>query len=463
MLGNMRSILTCTGCGSQASKWVGQCPTCGAWGSLAERDPTVGSGPVPVALAAVDAADSESRPTGINELDRVLGGGLVPGSVTLLGGEPGIGKSTLLLQALTALSRDGLGCLLVCAEESASQVRRRADRLGGVAADCLLALAATQLPTIIEAIEATRPAVCVVDSIQAISDPSGTSTAGSVTQVRECATALARVAKATGTAVILVGHVTKDGALAGPRTLEHLVDTVLSFEGDRHYALRLLIATKHRFGPTGELGLFEMTDAGLVGVDDPSGLLLSDRKSGAPGSVVVPAIEGRRSLVVEIQALVVPDSGPGARRSARGIDSARLAQILAVLERRADVPMTTAEVFVSAVGGIRLTEPAADFGIALALVSGLLGVSLPGRLVAFGEIGLAGELRQVPNSAQRLAEAARLGFRQAFVPKSVPSGPEGMELLRMETLGDAIHLVRRKKAAQAAHPTGRRPILTPVG
>jgi DNA repair protein RadA/Sms len=253
------------------------------------------------------------------------------------------------------------------------------------------------------------------------------------------------VAKGTDTAVVLVGHVTKDGSLAGPRTLEHLVDTVLSFEGDRHHALRLLAATKHRFGPTGELGLFEMTDGGLRGVDDPSGLLLGDRCRGVPGSVVVPAVEGRRPLVAEIQALVVETGGAGGRRAAQGIDAARLAQIVAVLDRRADVKLSAAEVFVSAVGGIRLTEPAADIGIAVALASAALGVPIPHRLVVFGEIGLAGELRLVPYAVERLAEAARLGFRQAFVPASAPEPPPGMELLRLDTLADAVTLLRRRQ------------------
>ena len=461
MLANMRSILTCTACGAQASKWVGRCAACGAWGSLADRSDGSGRGPqAPMPLAAVDSSDSGCRPTGIAELDRVLGGGLVPGSVTLLGGEPGIGKSTLLLQALTLLAGGGLGCLLVCAEESAAQVKRRAERLGPTAAP-LLALAATDLPQIVAAIESTSPAVCVVDSIQAISDPEATSPAGSVTQVRECAHALARVAKGTGTAVVLVGHVTKDGSLAGPRTLEHLVDTVLSFEGDRHHALRMLAATKHRFGPTGELGLFEMTDEGLQAIGDPSRLLLGDRLRNIPGSVVVPAMEGRRPLVVEIQALVAPAAG-SPRRAAQGIDSARLAQILAVLERRAGVEVASSEVFVSAVGGIRLTEPAADFGIALALASGIIGVDMPARLVAFGEIGLAGEVRQVPHAAQRLAEAARLGFRQAFVPRSSPAGPDGIELLRIETMAEAVQLLHRRHA-QRAHPATPRPVLAPVG
>ncbi|MHB8467800.1 MAG: DNA repair protein RadA [Acidimicrobiales bacterium] len=456
----MRSILTCTACNAQASKWVGRCAACGAWGSLVERDPSSGPARAPVALAGVDVDASACLPTGVAELDRVLGGGLVPGSITLLGGEPGIGKSTLVLQALSGLAASGLGCLLVCAEESAAQVKRRADRLGG-APEGLLALAATELPAIVEAIEAATPAVCVIDSIQAITDAEASSPAGSVTQVRECAHALARVAKGTGTAVVLVGHVTKDGSLAGPRTLEHLVDTVLTFEGDRHHALRMLAATKHRFGPTGELGLFEMTDEGLRSVDDPSGMLLGDRRRDSPGSVVVTAMEGRRPLVAEIQALVVPGQG-SPRRATQGIDPARLAQILAVLEQKTDLVMSSSEVFVSAVGGIRVTEPAADLGIALAVATGAIGVHLPHRMVAFGEIGLVGELRQVPHAAQRLAEAARLGFRQAFVPQSSPPAPAGIELIRIESLAYAVDLLHRRYA-QRGHPAARRPVLTPVG
>jgi len=372
----------------------------------------------------------------VPELDRVLGGGLVDGSVTLLGGEPGIGKSTLLLQVLAAVSAKG-SCLLVSAEESVAQVRLRAERLGPLPAG-LLVIAETGLQGIVATIEASAPAVCVVDSIQAVADPDLGSGPGSVTQVRECAHALTRVAKERGTAVVLVGHVTKDGGLAGPRALEHVVDTVLSFEGDRHHALRMLRAVKHRFGPTGELGLFEMTDQGMAGVRDPGGLFLGDRGRDAPGSAVVMTIEGRRPLLVEVQALVGRGTSANPRRAAQGVDSGRVAQLIAVLERHAGVVLGGADVFVSAVGGVRLPEPAADLGIALALVSATTDRVIPGDLAAVGEIGLGGELRQVPHAARRLAEAARMGFRRALVPTSSPRGPAGLELLRAGTVAEAI-------------------------
>lgn len=434
------------------AKWVGRCAGCGVWGTLVEEivteDPAGASiGSVarvavaaPPPLAHVSTAPAVCRPTGVAELDRVLGGGLVPGSVTLLGGEPGIGKSTLLLQVLASLAGGGGACLLVSAEESVSQVRLRAGRLGAVPDD-LLVLAETSLPLITGAIDACSPVVCVVDSIQAVLQPELASAPGSVTQVRECAHTLTRVAKETGVAMVLVGHVTKDGALAGPRALEHVVDTVLSFEGDRHHALRLLRAVKHRFGATGELGLFEMTDAGMEGVADPSGLLLGDRRQGVPGSAVVSAIEGRRPLVVEVQSLVGPAAGQGPRRSAQGVDGGRLALLLAVLDRRVGFALSNLDIFVSAVGGVKLAEPAADLGIALALASSVSDVALPDDLVAFGEVGLGGELRQVPHGARRLAEAGRLGFSRALVPATAPPGPPGLDVMRASTLAEAMELL----------------------
>ena len=438
-----RTVYRCSDCGATESKWVGRCASCGTWGSIVEEKvraapaPT-GAGAVPLHLVATGG--TACRATGVAELDRVLGGGLVPGSVTLLGGEPGIGKSTLLLQVLASLAGTGGPCLLVSAEESAPQVRIRATRLGAVPAE-LLVLAETSLPAILAAIDECRPTVCVIDSIQTVLDPEIGSAPGSVAQVRECAHAFTQVAKQRGIAVVLVGHVTKDGALAGPRVLEHVVDTVLSFEGDRHHALRLLRAVKHRFGATGELGLFEMSDRGMIGVDDPSGLLLGDRRLGVPGSAVVTALEGRRPLVVEVQSLVTPSGTSGPRRSSQGIDPGRLALLLAVLERRVGVALASAEVFVSAVGGVKLTEPAADLGIALALASAARDVPLPDDLVAFGEIGLGGELRQVPHGARRLAEAARLGFTQAIVPASAPPAPDGLRVVRVSTLAEAIDLL----------------------
>jgi len=452
-MAKLRTVFRCADCGVAAAKWVGRCAQCGTWGSLVDelvRDgaprrpstgpgrPSLGAGAVsPVPLALVDTGPTVSWATGVAELDRVLGGGLVPGSVTLLGGEPGIGKSTLLLQVLASLAATDGPCLLVSAEESAPQVRLRAGRLGTLP-DGLLVLAETSVPLILDAIDRCAPSVCVIDSIQAVLDPELGPAPGSLTQVRECAHLLARMAKETGTAVILVGHVTKDGALAGPRALEHAVDTVLSFEGDRHHALRLLRAVKHRFGPTGDLGLLEMTDAGMKGVADPSTLLLGDRRTGVPGSAVVAALEGRRPLVVEVQSLIGLAPGHGPRRSAQGVDPGRLALLLAVIDRQFRSKLSSFEVFVSAVGGVKLTEPAADLGIALALASSAAGIALPDDLVTFGEVGLGGELRQVPHSARRLAEAARLGFGQALVPASVTDGPSGLAVARVSTLAEAV-------------------------
>jgi DNA repair protein RadA/Sms len=437
----------CTECGDVSPKWVGRCPACEAWSTLQEevaaaRTPaSVALGPSsrPVRIGEVDLDAWEARPTGVGELDRVLGGGLVPGSVTLVGGEPGIGKSTLLLQALTAMAEAGARCLLVTAEESTQQVRLRAERLGALAPNLSL-VAETNLPWLIDHMREVAPDVVVVDSIQTVYDPEVTSAPGSVSQVRECAHRLVREAKERSIATVLVGHVTKDGSLAGPRVLEHVVDTVLSFEGDRHHALRLLRAVKHRFGATQELGLFEMTERGLAGVPDPSGLFLADRRAGVAGSVVVPTIEGHRPLLVEVQALVSESKLAQPRRSAQGLDSGRLSLLLAVLDRRVGVALHQFDVHASAVGGVRVVEPGADLAVALALVSSLTDIALPGDLVACGEVGLGGELRQVGQTPRRLAEAARLGFRRAVVPVSAPALPEGVRALRAATLHEAVLL-----------------------
>jgi DNA repair protein RadA/Sms len=396
---------------------------------------------VPVPLHAVDLSDAAARPTGLDELDRVLGGGLVPGSVTLIGGEPGVGKSTLLLQALRASSATGATVVLVSAEESAQQVRLRAERLGPVPPTLLL-LDTTDVDVVADTVVTVRPALVVVDSIQAVAAHAVAGLPGSVAQVRACAELLVRTAKAHQVPVVLVGHVTKDGALAGPRVLEHLVDTVVTVEGDRHHALRLVRATKHRFGATGELGLFEMGDAGLAAVTDPYRLLLGDRRPGTPGSAVLPAVEGQRALLVEIQALRAPAASESAppRRAALGVDARRLALLLAVLEQHAGVALGNTDVFASAVGGIRVTEPAADLALALAVVSAVTRIALPADVVSFGEVGLGGEIRQVPHAPRRLSEAARVGFHHAFVPASCPDGPPGMELMRVESLEHAVLL-----------------------
>lgn len=452
----MRNLHQCTECRAEATRWAGRCSGCGAWNTLVEVAPPPAPGVLAeavkaVALAEVAALGAPSRPTGLAELDRVLGGGLVRGSATLVGGEPGIGKSTLLLQALAAMARQGARCLLVSAEESVQQVRLRAERLAALPPG-LWVLSSTDLPGITRAVDELGPDICVVDSIQAVHDPELGSGAGSVTQVRECANALVQLARRRQLSLLVVGHVTKDGALAGPRVLEHVVDTVLSFEGDRHSSLRLLRALKHRFGPTGELGLFEMGEAGLTGVADPSGLLLGDRRSGVPGSIVVPVLEGHRPLLVEVQALVsrVGPAPAPSRRSAQGLDGGRLALVLAVLEQRVGLSMSGADVYASAVGGVRVAEPAADLAVALALASASTGEVLPAHLVAAGEVGLAGELRSVSGLPRRLAEAARLGFRVAVVPESSPDGPPGLVLFRAATLLEALQGAGMSRRALAA-------------
>src|SRR4051794_9002204 len=449
-----RTVHRCSDCGSVSARWVGRCPGCGEWNTLVEeasgahssgggasrgattlaaRDP----GATPTPLADIDPANAIAWPTGLTELDRVLGGGLVSGSVTLLGGEPGIGKSTLLLQVLGRLAAAGNRCLLVSAEESAQQVRVRAERLGALAPE-LWILAETSLPPALAALASVKPDYLVVDSIQTVFDPDLESAPGSVTQVRGCAHQLVQIAKQRGIVTVLVGHVTKEGSLAGPRVLEHVVDTVLTFEGDRDHGLRLLRAVKHRFGPTGELGLMEMGEDGLVAVPDASGMFLGDRRDGIPGSVVVPSIAGQRPLLVELQALVVPTSFAVPRYSASGLDQGRVALLAAVLDRRADLKIEKCDVYASAVGGVRVTEPAGDLALALALASAATGVAVPSDVVASGEVGLGGEVRQVGHADRRLREAARLGFRRAIVPRTAPDPPEGLAVTRVATLAEAV-------------------------
>ena len=440
----LRTMQVCSDCGTAHPKWVGQCVACGEWNTLIEEvvaPPPVAaaSSPgrrasVPMQIGAVDTDVGRPRPTGIGELDRVLGGGIVPGSVTLLGGEPGIGKSTLLLQLLAWWPGT---TLYVSAEESAQQVRLRAERLRAVRPGLWL-LAETALPNIVAAIDEVQPELVVVDSIQTVEDPTLGSPPGGVVQVRGCAHRLVGEAKRRGLPMIMVGHVTKDGALAGPRVLEHVVDTVLAFEGDRHHALRMLRATKHRFGPTDELGLFEMVGTGLIGVPDPSTLFLADRRTGVPGSVVVPTLDGQRPLVVEVQALTsVAPAGAPLRRTAQWIDSGRLALLLAVLEKRARVRTSTLDVYASTVGGVRLVEPGLDLGLCLALVGAIHDVPVPADMVAFGEVGLGGEVRQVAHASRRLAEAARLGFTRALVPTNSPHS-DALRTVRVATVAEAL-------------------------
>ena len=437
-----RTVFSCSTCGTNAATWVGRCPGCGEWNTLhEEQEVTASAGSsltqadVPIPIGDVDTSEVEHRSTGSKELDRVLSGGLVPGSVTLLGGEPGIGKSTLLLQILAAMSRNGARTLYVTAEESKQQVRLRAERLGSIHPDLWLT-AETSVGHVVKHIDSVKPDFVVIDSIQAVHNDALSSAPGSVAQVRESAHRLVRIAKDRGIAVVLVGHVTKDGGLAGPRVLEHVVDTVLEFSGDRHHALRLLRASKHRYGATAELGLFEMTEGGLKGVPDPSGLFLSDRVVGIAGSAIVSTVEGHRPLLVEVQALVA--QSPSARRSAQGVDSGRLNMLLAVLERHAELSLAQYDVFVSAVGGVQLTEPGADLAIMLALVSAFTGKALPADLVACGEVGLAGEVRLVGHIERRLSEAARLGLHQAIIPNASPDAPAQVTALRVTTVSDAI-------------------------
>jgi DNA repair protein RadA/Sms len=398
--------------------------------------PAAGAAWEPVALTDIDSAGGVPVPTGVPEFDRVLHGGLVPGSVAVLGGEPGIGKSTLVLQLLAGLARQGGRGLLVSAEESPAQVRRRVERLDALVPGLWL-VGETSLAGIRAAVEETAPDLVVIDSIQTIFDPELDSPPGSVVQVRGCAQQLSALAKAGGPALVLVGHVTKEGTLAGPRLLEHLVDTVLSFDGDRHHALRLLRSVKHRFGPAGELGLFEMTNGGLEGVADPGRLFLADRRCGVPGSVVFPSLEGGRPVLVEVQALVVLSALPSPRRSATGFDAGRLALLLAVLDRRAGVALGKHDVYVSVVGGVRIADPGADLAVCLALASAFSGEPVGDDVVVLGEVGLGGEVRQVAQTPRRLLEAARLGFSRALVPDR---GPEEapLALRRVPTLAQAL-------------------------
>jgi DNA repair protein RadA/Sms len=439
-----RATFRCRECGADSPRWVGRCPSCESWNTLDEVAPAVrpraGAPGEPVAarpLAEIDPAEWAPRPTGVGELDRVLSGGLVPGSVTLLGGEPGIGKSTLVLQALAAMAAAGQRVLYVSGEEAAQQVRLRAERLGALDQQVWF-LAESRLDHVLDQVREVDPTVVVVDSIQTMVDPDVGSSAGSLTQVRECATRLTAEAKRRGVAVVMVGHVTKDGELAGPRVLEHMVDTVLTFAGERHHALRLLRAVKHRFGSTDELGLFEMRESGLVGLPDPSRLFLADRRTGVSGSVVVPTVEGHRPLLVELQALVASESPGTPRRAAQGVDSGRLAFLLAVLEQRAGLDLSRSDIYALAVGGVRVVEPAADLALALCIASARLDRPVDGSTVAIGEVGLGGEVRQVAQTSRRLAEAARLGFTTAVVPASVVDAPAGIHLVRVGSVADAL-------------------------
>jgi DNA repair protein RadA/Sms len=446
-----KTLYTCTECGGQTLKWQGQCPHCTTWNTLIEtiaekaggsRYQSVAESSKLQKLGEVDAREEPRRPTGIGELDRVLGGGLVTGAVVLIGGDPGIGKSTLLLQALAIMSAN-CNAIYVSGEESAQQIALRARRLA-VDAVALNLLAEIQLEKVLSVLSTQKPDVAVIDSIQTIYSEALQSAPGSVAQVRECAAQLTRFAKSSGTALLLVGHVTKEGALAGPRVLEHMVDAVLYFEGETHSSFRLVRAIKNRFGAVNELGVFAMTDRGLRGVSNPSALFLSHHETQVPGSCVMVTQEGSRPLLVEVQALVDEAHAPNPRRLSVGLEQNRLAMLLAVLHRHAGIAAFDQDVFVNAVGGVKIDEPAADLPVLLAIVSSLRNKPLPEKLVAFGEIGLAGEVRPVQRGQERLREAAKLGFRLAMVPKAnaPKSAIDGIEVLSVERVEEAVARVR---------------------
>jgi len=447
-----KTVYTCAACGGTTPKWQGQCPHCQAWNTLEETAaappsahrfaPLAGTAAPVRSLADIEARELPRMPTGLSEFDRVLGGGLVAGAVVLIGGDPGIGKSTLLLQALAAMS-ERARVLYVTGEESAEQVALRARRLGLRTAEVSL-LAEIRLEAIQATLEQQRPAVAVIDSIQTLYSGELNSAPGSVSQVRECAAQLTRLAKQTGVPIVMIGHVTKDGALAGPRVLEHIVDTVLYFEGDTHSSFRLVRAFKNRYGAVNELGVFAMTDRGLRGVANPSALFLSQHDQQVAGSCVMATQEGTRPLLVEIQALVDTAHVPNPRRLSLGLEGTRLAMLLAVLHRHAGVATFDQDVFVNAVGGVRIGEPAADLPVLLAIMSSLRNRPLPRGLVAFGEVGLAGEIRPAPRGQERLREAAKLGFGTALIPKAnAPRQPiEGLEIWTVDRLEQALERLR---------------------
>ena len=448
-----KNVFICSECGGSSPKWLGKCPSCGAWNTLVEsvaETPSAGknrfaalSGTAAVAvLADIEAVDMARTPTGHEELDRVLGGGIVDGGVVLIGGDPGIGKSTLLLQALDSLQRAGRKTLYITGEESGAQVALRARRLG-LDGSRVQVLAEIQLEKMLTALDAVRPDIAVIDSIQTVYSEQLTSAPGSVAQVRECAAHLTRAAKSSGVCIVLVGHVTKEGALAGPRVLEHMVDTVLYFEGDTHSSFRLVRAIKNRFGAVNEIGVFAMTERGLKGVSNPSAIFLSQHSEPVPGSCVMVTLEGTRPLLVEIQALV-DSGGPSPRRLSVGLDRDRLAMLLAVLHRHAGVACMDQDVFVNAVGGVRISEPAADLAVLLAITSSLRGKPLPKGFFAFGEVGLAGEVRPAPRGQERLKEAAKLGFSVAVVPKAnaPKKAIEGLVIHAVERVEQAMDVVR---------------------
>ena len=443
-----RSAFVCQQCGYKTGKWLGRCPSCDAWDTFVEesieapRGRRAAAAAVPIPYPEIAAADAARSSTGLGEFDRVLGGGLVPGGIVLVGGEPGVGKSTLLLQAASSLARSGRRVLYVSGEESTAQLRLRGDRLGVRSPD-LLVLAETDVEAVVATARSVRADVILVDSIQAMRCSDLSSVPGSVGQVRESASRFVALGKATATPIVLVGHATKDGSIAGPRALEHVVDTVVQFEGDRHHAHRILRTIKNRFGPSDEIGVFTMGDAGLSGIASPSEIFLAERAAGEPGSAVLPAIEGSRPLLVEVQALVGDASYGSPRRTALGIDGGRLALILAVLQRRAALDLGARDVFVNVAGGLAVDEPAADLAVALAAASSLSGRPLPERWTVLGEIGLAGEIRSVSRIESRLREGARLGFDTALVPEGAGGlRVPGVRLIPVRHVADALSVAQ---------------------
>ncbi|MGM1065099.1 DNA repair protein RadA [Saccharothrix sp. Mg75] len=441
----------CAECGHEVAKWVGRCPECQAWGTVEER-----GAPAPTRFLAgtpssearpigqVDIESARAVPTGVGELDRVLGGGLVPGAVVLLAGEPGVGKSTLLLEVAHQWALAGSRCLYVTGEESAGQVRLRADRTGNLHDEIYLA-AESDISAVLGQVDVVKPGMLIVDSVQTMSSPSVDGAPGGVSQVRAVTSGLIAVAKERGLPIVLVGHVTKDGSVAGPRVLEHLVDVVLQFEGDRHSTLRLLRGIKNRFGAADEVGCFELRDDGIAGVPDPSGLFLNRREQAVSGTAVTVVVEGKRPMLGEVQALVAPTALPAPRRAVSGLDSARLAMVLAVLEKRGRVALGNKDVFTATVGGMRLTEPSVDLAVALAVASAATDTPLPHDLVVVGEVGLSGELRRVNGVGRRLTEAARLGYTKALVPPDAGKLPAETRALVANDLFEALQLLKLKK------------------
>jgi DNA repair protein RadA/Sms len=450
-----RPSYRCTECGWTTVKWLGRCGECQAWGTVEEFGGapavrTTAPGRVTAAarpIAQIDGTQATARSTGVPELDRVLGGGLVPGAVALLAGEPGVGKSTLLLDVAAKASGPGNPTLYVTGEESASQVRLRADRIGALA-DHLYLAAETDLSAVLGHLDDVKPSLLVLDSVQTVASPEIDGAPGGMAQVREVAGALIRASKERGMSTLLVGHVTKDGAIAGPRLLEHLVDVVLSFEGDRHARLRLIRGVKNRYGATEEVGCFELHDEGITGLADPSGLFLTRRDEPVPGTCLTVTLEGRRPLVAEVQALTVDTQIPSPRRTTSGLENSRVSMMLAVLEQRGRIKsIGKQDIYTATVGGVKLTEPAADLAVALALASAAIDTPLPKNLVAIGEVGLAGEVRRVTGVQRRLSEAHRLGFTHALVPPDPGKIPAGMRVTEVADVTDALRALPRGRTS----------------